>query len=83
MKEIFLKINFKEKVNLFGVMVDPIKEIGNKAKWMGKEYSHGQMENDIKDNIKTIRKMDMENFILRLKFIKDIGKRVNPMEKEK
>lgn len=48
---------------------------------MDKEYLNGQMEESIKDNIKMIRKVDMEKSLGQMeKSIKDNGLMENKME---
>ena len=59
-------ITFMEKVYIDGVMVDNILETGEMIKWLEKVTLLGQMEERkniliivIKDNIQTIKNMDM------------------------
>ena len=50
MKGRLLKIKFKGKGNLFGPMEKYMKVIGSIIKWREEGYSHGQMEEDMRDN---------------------------------
>lgn len=67
-----------------GLMVENMKDIGNKTKWMEKVNIHGKMEDDMKVNIDMIKNKDLE-FIdgLMVGLIKVIGKMGSNMVKVK
>ena len=78
----FLIIIFMVKANIFGLMEENMKEIGNSIKQMGKEFLNGMMEGNIVGNIKMIKIMDMVFLnALMEKNIKDFGRMENKMEK--
>lgn len=43
MKESSSKINFMVKVDMNGMMEDPMMEIGLKGEWKAMEYLHGKV----------------------------------------
>lgn len=76
-----MKINLKDMGIIFGVMGEHIKGIGRKAKCMERECSHGLMGKGIKVSMYQTRKMDMENFIVILRYTSVIGKKGSCMQK--
>ena len=53
-----------EKVYLFGLMEENMKENINKIKKKDLVYSNGQMVESLEDNGKMVNKMEKENFIV-------------------
>jgi hypothetical protein len=77
-----LKTTFKVSVNISGKMVGPMKVSGKIIRWMEKEFLHGLMEEDMKDNTRTTKSRALEFFILGMaEFTKDNGKMVDSMER--
>ena len=55
--ELFIIINYMEKVYMFGLMVENIAVIGKIIELKGKEYLNGLMGENILDIIKKIKKI--------------------------
>lgn len=55
-----LKIEYMEKENIHGMMVDNIMEIGLIIIWMVLEFTPGRMDVNMKVNIKKIKNMEKE-----------------------
>jgi len=49
--DIGIKENYKEKVFIFGQMDENLMEIGKIMQWMGLEFIHGMMVENIKEII--------------------------------
>ena len=71
----------KEHIN--GMIRGNLLEIGRIIKWMVRVFLFGQMEGNMKGNIKMIKKKVMESLNgMEENNIKDIGKMGNNMEKD-
>ena len=57
MKENFFKTKLVGKESMCGKMVVFMKEIGSTIGWKEQEFLHGQMEENMRDNTKMIKKM--------------------------
>lgn len=51
-------IKYAEVVNIFGEMVGSMLAIGKIANYMVREFTNGQMEGNMMDNISTIKNKD-------------------------
>ena len=71
-----------EKVLIFFLIQENMKEVGLIINWKEKEFFLGLMEGNMMENILMIKKKDMEllNGLME-KYIKDIGKMENKMGK--
>jgi hypothetical protein len=82
-KDIGIKINLMETVNIYGLMVENIRGSGRVEKCMGKEFINGLMEKNMMEITMKIKSMAMEYISgLTVKNMKEIGILEASMEKE-